>query len=254
MLFKMQLKKWTRRVLRESGIFANEGEIEAWWPDDLNAKWVPLVKGKGLGVFDGACLAAVTVALERAEAGEISGDELHNVVTGAYGLIPKYGSFSTFGALRGLDSRIVAAQGPASQEDRAVSGPDPLLRRLFERLAEPLPAGLDGGVESMRAWAARKAEAEQELVDLCLGDSALAEVLAVRRISREELAHLYGTLSAGGAGCWAGDQWVAASALLAAPTLEYSIETLGPDALRRDPNTSISKLVEYFESGRSGPV
>ena len=121
--------------------------------------------------------------------------------------------------------------------------------RRLKRLSNVL--GAEVSVENFTAAADNNAKALNELFDFCEADSDLSRVLANYSANRSQLEATYEALIANGAGQWTRGHYVAVSALVSAPTLEYVLS-----APSRGDNLYhvVFKLVGYFERGKVGPV
>jgi len=66
--------------------------------------------------------------------------------------------------------------------------------------------------------------AEDVLLDYCVAQAEIRQVMAECKVSRDDLRELYFDLIRAGAGQWRGGHWVAASALAYPKTLRYVLE------------------------------
>jgi hypothetical protein len=111
------------------------------------------------------------------------------------------------------------------------SGP-PVPSEPLRAISEALAAEGAGGV------------AEEALLDLCLADPAVRVVLVRHRAERGTLAERLGTLLRQGAGRWAGEHYLAASALAHPRALEVLLAA-GP----RETEDAAARIAEHFEFG-----
>ena len=123
------------------------------------------------------------------------------------------------------------------------------LRRLSRVLGNP-----SFTLESLLNSASRSAE--EELYDLIERDPALRAIMEKHHATRADLKGVYGTLLACGAGQWRRGHWVAASALCYGFTLEFVLTALrnGQGTQQDIWLTSAFRLVEYFRTGKVGPL
>jgi hypothetical protein len=104
-----------------------------------------------------------------------------------------------------------------------------------------------------------KESAEDELFNLIEGDPTLHAIMQKHGATRADLRRVYSTLLACGAGQWSRGHWVAASALCYGFTLEFVLKRLREgEATSKTPKAIWEpvafELVEYFRTGKVGPV
>ncbi len=110
---------------------------------------------------------------------------------------------------------------------------------------------LGGGLSVDDLLSDKKGQALTELFDLCEADPKLSRVLAEHSADRGQLEATYQALIANGAGQWVRGHYVAASAFVFVPTLEY---VFGAHPEEESLPEMAFKLVHYFEYGKFGPV
>jgi hypothetical protein len=84
-------------------------------------------------------------------------------------------------------------------------------------------------------------------------DPALARVLKSTGANRANLQEGYEWLLTAGAGQWCRGHWVAASAFVFPPALEYVLTGI-EGRTKNDWQTVAFRLVEYFENGEVGRI
>lgn len=91
----------------------------------------------------------------------------------------------------------------------------------------------------------RREQPLQKLLEYCEGQSAIRELMAEHKITRDDLEELYYDLLRAGAGQWVCGHWVAASAIAYPHTLRYLLD-------RQDVNwTAVAyNLIIHFERGK----
>jgi hypothetical protein len=96
----------------------------------------------------------------------------------------------------------------------------------------------------------RSDQARSALFSLCETDPQLSRILGKHAADRQILDELYSNLIRAGAGQWARDHFVPASAFAFGFTLEYILEHKKDEDFR----DVAWKLVEYFDQKKRGPV
>jgi hypothetical protein len=92
----------------------------------------------------------------------------------------------------------------------------------------------------------RHQQAENALLDYCLGQPAIQAVLEEFGANRDTLKNLYFTLCAAGAGQWAGGHWVAASALAYPHSLRFLLSNMQGGTSHME---QAYALIMHFERG-----
>ena len=133
------------------------------------------------------------------------------------------------------------------------------LMRIMKRLGH---GGARRSLESVvdAALSGRKSESElaqEDLFDLVLSDADLSVLIRRHGSNRDELRNIYQMLVLSGAGQWIRGGFVPAAALATIPTLDYILSSLRHNAQADPRDLSLviaSDLIEYYQSGRMGPV
>ena len=94
------------------------------------------------------------------------------------------------------------------------------------------------------------AKARDDLFDMVEQDTDLSQIMAKHAASRKDLDDIWFRLKAAGAGQWADEHYVLASALAFGPTLHYVLSNRNDG----DWSTIAGRLVQYFGDGEVGFV
>ncbi len=108
------------------------------------------------------------------------------------------------------------------------------------------------GSAGMIAGAFGREAAEDQLVQLVLGDRQLARIADRYKVGPSELKATYRRLVAVGAGQWERGHWVAASTFAFGATLDYVLRELSDSATYEKSIEVASRLLDYFERGGVG--
>ncbi len=106
--------------------------------------------------------------------------------------------------------------------------------------------------ENLKSSDSEKDTALEELLNICESDPELRQILLKHDAKRKELRAIYSELLASGAGQWTSDgHYVAASAFVFIPTLDYLL-----GSIRQGQNIQdlALPLLYYFEMGKVGAV
>lgn len=96
-----------------------------------------------------------------------------------------------------------------------------------------------------------KAEALEELLDICIDEPALSSIIFDAGTTRDEMRSIYHTLIANGAGQWIGRHYVAVSAISFPHPLTLVLANVEAGL---DWRHLVVLLIEYLEAGGRGPV
>ncbi len=106
--------------------------------------------------------------------------------------------------------------------------------------------------EKQEGGDSKKGTALEELLNICESDPELRQILLKYDTNREELRATYSELLASGAGQWTSDgHYVAASAFVFVPTLDYLLGSMRQGQSIQD---LALPLLYYFEMGKVGEV
>ena len=130
MLFRFQVARWTRKILRESGAYSPD-QVGAIWSDERNARWVrETKKAPGMNdVLNSAVVAALTVTCDLYEDSQVTEEQLAAVLAMRGACYDKY-LFPT------VVTRALAGDGSSGWHE-ATGGVADRARTLLESSGQP---------------------------------------------------------------------------------------------------------------------
>jgi hypothetical protein len=125
------------------------------------------------------------------------------------------------------------------------------LRRISKVLGRRLSSQQDDFLRATNG----KDRAIKNLPELAADDAGIRDTMARYGIDRSALQEIYEMLLKAGAGQWVRGHWVAASAIVFVPTLEFILTKTGRHNVSSNNWLSVaSRLVDYFQMGETGRI